>query len=128
MKVLEWQDRQVQSKFEKVEEKERESSVVYLINMLSDEMDHPEIWDIFKASLELPNQGNLIDFSTYLDQLLSVTQPPKVIKILSVSKAVCIAYLGNPEFAHQILKKMSLEYTQCPLVTGALRRVEECCR
>jgi len=114
----------VESDFEQNHFAELESSVMRLLDMLTDELDHPEIWDIFKTSAESESKDSLIDLANYIDKLLDIPQPQKIVKLLTIAHAVCAAYLGNSLFAQKKLEELSIYYPECVLVNGALQRVK----
>ncbi len=103
---------------------EMEMSVKRLLDMLGDDADHPEIWNIFKLSAESDGRDSLIALANYIDELLDSSHPPSIVCVLTIAHAVCAAYLGNPLFARKKLEELRVDYPESLLVQGALERVK----
>jgi len=95
------------------------------INLLSDQFDHPELWQRFHQLEHSPNKFYLNDYVVFLKQLLSLQQDPLITKLLNILYAVCSAHAGDYQTAKNILENFSVKFSQCPLVAGALFHVQK---
>ncbi len=91
------------------------------IKLISDQVDHPELWQLFEDFASNPQQKeHLTNYTGFLKQLLSLPQEPVIEKLLTILFAVCSALTDNMKSALEILESYSIQYSQCPLVAGAL--------
>ena len=97
---------------------ETERTIMQLIDILSDDCDHPEVWTIFAKEGTLPDQGDLELFVEYIDQLLQLPQPASILKILTILQALCFANLRSLSTSLGMLEDLHTQYPHCPLVTG----------
>lgn len=86
-----------------------------LISVLSDGLDHPELW---------PQIGEILDYlpdlSTELGKRLDREWHPGVRTGLTVLLILCYAARGQIDFALEQLEQLSIMFSQSPLVQGGI--------
>jgi hypothetical protein len=94
------------------------------VEVLNDEADHPEIWELIKSISGSPEKIIISQWANYLEVLISIPQELKVIKLLTVLQAICLSHVGRLPLAQQKLLDLAKHYQTCELVLGALSHVQ----
>jgi hypothetical protein len=118
--VIEWQDRVKQAMPTVDQTVETEKTIMQLIDILSDNKNHPEIWSIFENEGKLSDKGDLPRFAEQLKDLLLLPQRPEIKKILTLLQCLCIANNDELVLALTTLEDLLVSYPACPLLTGAI--------
>jgi hypothetical protein len=140
--VIKWQDRAAQDKKHlenmppstpdevtitgntEVSYEKFEKRAVIWINVLSDEKNHPEIWQQIYQQQKANSQyfNNFVD---YLVLLSAIPQDPIIMKIISVIHAICLLENGDRDSALAKLSGLISSHPQCELVRGAHNHISQ---
>ncbi|MEO0464188.1 MAG: radical SAM protein [Pseudomonadota bacterium] len=90
-----------------------------LMSILSDGLDHPEVWDEIPAFLEV-----FPDLADIIAQRLALESQPTAQVLLDLLRAIALANGGALEEAFALIEPAALKNSQSPLVQGALFRLK----
>lgn len=93
-----------------------------MVDLLKDEQDHPDLWELVSVLKSPAEKAELKLFSEYLSMLMSIPQDNKALKILAVIEAICLAQCDEVQTAKEKLDQLCQQHPNCPLVIGALSR------
>lgn len=86
-----------------------------LLSVLSDDLDHPEIWAVLPQFLD-----GIADFVPAIQRRISLEDNKPVRTSLVVLLAICGAHLGQAATMLGQLQPLAVEHSQSPLVQGAI--------
>lgn len=97
-----------------------ETLAATLLSKIEDQQDHPDVWTALTASQTPEHEKLLHHLRLYVSALIQVPQNAKVLLLLQVLEAVCLAYTKQTELAKSRLQQLSIQSPNIPLVMGAL--------
>lgn len=86
-----------------------------MLTVLSDGLDHPELWEAVPGFVDA-----LPDLVDVLEQRLNTESQRSTRTALLILLAMCGAAKGHPELMAEKLEPLAAEFSQSPLVQGAL--------
>lgn len=90
-----------------------------LMSILSDGLDHPELWD------EIPSFCEVFpDFLSHINRLIAMESNATSQALLELIKAVTLAVEGDFDAAFSVVEPLALKNSQSAVVQGALFRVK----
>lgn len=102
-----------------------EQIVMAWANLLSDQNDHPEVWNHIAEMRTIDENKMLQHMQLYLHDLANAPQEPFALVLIQILEAMCLAYTNQVAKAKQQLEMLMQDFPVLQVAKGALDHVNK---